>query len=277
MRTTLLALTLLLVGCGDGIGLTALDYDDVGGTDGSSPYDAGGSSNGDAGGDSNSGEGSGNGNGSSSGDGGSSNNSGDGGSGGGSGSGTGAEPEVGVTIDGRTYEAELADVVVIQPAGLQPFIQDTAEGLLFHVSGETSSTLEWTVGLSTSSGNQNACEPVYELPQADWSANPEFFIRNGAMEIPVNGEPVGLDQLSLETVVAADGKSWDGVLGAMLDLRDLESTVAEGTDLCALVAAIGATCEPCSDGTDMCVYVEMEIQAEQVTVSFDDSEDGRGC
>ena len=72
MRTTLLALTLTLVGCGNGIGLTALGDDGTGGTDGSSPYSAGGSSSSDGGSSSSSGDG-----GSS---GGSGNNSGDGGS-----------------------------------------------------------------------------------------------------------------------------------------------------------------------------------------------------
>jgi hypothetical protein len=289
MRASFLALALTLVGCGNGIGLSAYGEGELG-ADGDSPLGgadsldggagsgSGGSGSGGSGSGGSGSGGSGSG-GSGSGDGGSSG-SGDGGSsnGGGSGSGGGgAQTPVGVSIDGRTYEVELADVTVVQPAGLQPFIQDTAEGLLFHVSGETSSALTWTVGLSKANGSQNTCEPVFELPRADWSANPEFAIRNGSMEIPVNGAPVGLDQLSLETVVAADGRSWDGELSAMLDLRDLESTVAEGTDLCALVAAVGAVCEPCGDGADQCVYVQMEVEAEQVSVGFDDTEDGRGC
>jgi hypothetical protein len=188
--------------------------------------------------------------------------------------------QVSVGLSGRTYSAFLADMTVLEPAGLQALIPQVAdEELLFHVVAEGSGLLDIVMALAAEDGTQNPCEPVYDLPRADWSSNPEFVIEDGETEIQIGGKPVLLGRLDLEAHVTTDGSLWDdAVLTAVIDTRDLlGGSLSTETDVCELVENMGGECLACADGAMACATLSLKLQAEQVDVDFDAGLEPEGC
>ena len=188
--------------------------------------------------------------------------------------------QVDVGLSGRTYSAFLADMTVLEPSGLQALIPQVAdEELLFHVVAEGSGLLDIVMALAAEDGTQNPCEPVYDLPRADWSSNPEFVIQDGQTEINIGGKPVELEGLDLEAHVLADGSQWDqAVLTAVIDTRDLlGGSLSADTDVCELVENMGGECLECSDGVAACATLALQLQAVEVAVDFDPGIEPSGC
>lgn len=187
---------------------------------------------------------------------------------------------VSVPMSGRTYSTFLSDVIVLEPVGLQALIPQIAdEELLFHVAAEGSDLLDLVMALAADDGGQDPCEPVYALPRADWSTNPEILIEDGDTEIAIGGQPVALEQLDLEAHVTTDAQLWDtAILTAVIDTRDLlGGSLSADTDVCELVENMGGTCQACADGVDACATLQMQLQAEQVEVDFDPGLEPQGC
>lgn len=188
--------------------------------------------------------------------------------------------QVSVGLSGRTYSSFLADMTVLEPAGLQALIPQVAdEELLFHVVAEGSGLLDIVMALAAADGTQDPCEPVYDLPRADWSSNPEFVIEDGQTEINIGGKPVDLAGLDLQAHVTTDGSLWDdAVLTAVIDTRDLlGGSLSADTDVCELVENMGGECLACSDGEPACATLSLQLQAEQVEVDFDPGLEPSGC
>lgn len=191
---------------------------------------------------------------------------------------TGETDQVAVALTGRTYAAPMAEIQVIQPAGLQTLIDDYSGGaLVFHVADEDLDRLSIAMTMGDDQGNQDICTPVFVLPEADWTTNPELEITGARTEIEIGGQPVGLENLDLQATVRQDGEAWESVhIRTLLDTRDLlGGSLPEGTDVCALVENMGGECRECSDGAEACAVLELQLVADQVDGSFD--MDPSGC
>jgi len=185
--------------------------------------------------------------------------------------GAGAQP-VDAVLTGRTYSTPIADLTVLEPAGLQVLLTDASQGeLLFHVADEQAAELDIVMTLSTSGGDQDPCQAVYTLPGADWSTNPEFSIQDGTTEIDVAGQPLALHHMDLDGRISTDGDLWESaILTAVIDTRDLlGGSLPQDTDVCALVEQLGGTCQTCTDGVDACATLQLEMDATRVDMDFD--------
>lgn len=187
---------------------------------------------------------------------------------------------VNVEMAGRTYSTHLAELAVLEPSGLQPLLEQAAEEeLLFHVVDEGDDRLDIVMTVAGRDGAQDVCQPVYSLPQADWT-NPDFYIEDGETEIAVAGQPLVLDQLDLEAKVTADGQVWEeAVLTSIIDTRDLlGGSLPEGTNVCHLVEELGGACLACSDGEEACATLQLGLEAALVDIDFDpDARPDGGC
>ena len=187
--------------------------------------------------------------------------------------------QVGVEMTGRTYAVRLDEVEVVEPVGLQSMLAEiTQDELLFHVVWEDGDELGMALTLADSVGDQDVCQPVFDLPRADWD-NPDFSISDGTVDIELGGKPVELRKFDLDGRVYPDGSLWDySRLRAEIDTRDLlGGSIADNVDVCLLVEELGGVCRECPDGVDACTNLELNLFAVEVDVAFDASEDGEGC
>ncbi len=186
--------------------------------------------------------------------------------------------QVTVSLAGRTYAADLADVEVLEPAGLDPLLHEAVDGtLLFHVTDEEADRVGLAMTLGDADGRQDTCTPVYDLPAADWTGNPALAIDDGAAEIDIAEQPVSLSKLSMVTLVTPDATEWENThLRALVDTRDLQGgSLAEGTDVCGLVEDLGGECRHCDDGAQVCAVIELTMDLYEVDTAFD--MDAGGC
>lgn len=188
-----------------------------------------------------------------------------------------APDPVDVPLSGLTYATPMAELQVLQPAGLQALLGDQSEAtLLFHVLDEDLDKLTLAMTMGDAAGDQDACTPVFVLPEADWTTNPELEIVGGRTEIEIANQPVALESLGLEATVRADGGAWESVhIRTLLDTRDLlGGSLPEGTDVCELVENMDGECRECADGELACAVLELQLQTRLVETDFDPQPSG---
>lgn len=184
-------------------------------------------------------------------------------------------------LAGRTYAVDLTEVTVTEPSGLNALLSQVKQGkVLFYVADQDATSFHMDVALAAADGSQSDCEPIHQLPTADWSANPAFDIQDDQFETTIGGKPATLYNLDFSAVFYADASGWsDGIWSSELDTRELEgSVVSADTDLCALVSEFGADCHACpSDGQPYCADLVLQMNGTEVKVDFDPNLDTSGC
>ncbi len=177
-----------------------------------------------------------------------------------------------VPLSGRTYDVSLHEIEVVEPAGLGPVVQAAAEGtILFHVVDEDLDRLSVVMTMGDIRGDQVDCNPIYDLPEADWTTNPQLNIRNGRTQIEIAGQPLNLRELSIETTITPDAAAWSSLrLRTLIDTRELlGGSVSEDSDVCALVEGMDGECIACPDGELACAVLELAFEATESDVDFD--------
>lgn len=186
------------------------------------------------------------------------------------------EEQVRGSLEGNTWALDLATVTFVEPPGLASVLSlMESTVLLFHATDESTDELDMVVTLAAADGQQDPCQRVQALPDADW-LNPVFAIDEGVLELSISGAPVAFRDTVLSATVEPDGRGWhDGVLLGTLDARDLEAAFPEGTDVCNLVEAMGSACGRCDDGAAQCFELHLDdIAATEAPGRFDTSPDG---
>jgi hypothetical protein len=175
-------------------------------------------------------------------------------------------------LTGRTYAAWLADVVAVEPMGLGVALADVdAAALLFHVVDADAEGMSLVITLSDAEGQQSACEPVSELPDAGWGEGMTFSIDEGSFDLPVGGKPMTLFSLAMTGEIVSDGTEMSGtILHAEIDTRDLNGgAFGENVDVCIIVEQLGSECHACPDGEEACTDLVLELSPVEVELDFD--------
>lgn len=189
-------------------------------------------------------------------------------------------PRTSVDLEGKLYALTAADMVVVQPPGLDGlWDQVLSRPLLVQVAGESDTSLSLLAALGTEEGEQDPCESVRRFPDADWSANPVFDAGPGVLDTSFGGSPATLREVRLSGVVDEYGFGWrDGTLEAVVDTRELRAALPTIEDLCALVDTLGGECVSCADGEPLCFDLSIaEITASQSEADFDPTPDASDC
>ena len=183
-------------------------------------------------------------------------------------------------LTGRTYAAWISDVVAVEPMGLGLALADVeAAALLFHVVHADDAGMSLALTLSDAQGEQSTCEPVSELPSADWDNDSlVFYIQEGSFDLPVGGKPLTLFDLEMTGEIVDEGAGMSATtLYAEIDTRDLNGgAFGDDVDVCIIVEQLGSTCHPCPDGEVACTDLVLELTPVEVDVSFDPGVSG-GC
>jgi hypothetical protein len=184
-------------------------------------------------------------------------------------------------LTGRTYAAWLTEVVAVEPMGLGIALADVdAAALLLHVVDSSEDGMAMAITLSDGEGFQSACEPVSELPAADWATSDDvaldFSIDEGSFALPVGGKLMTLSGLSMDGAIIDDGTAMETTtLAAEIDTRDLNGgAFGDDVDVCIIVEQLGSTCYPCPDGEEACTDLVLELAPVEVDVDFDPSISG---
>jgi hypothetical protein len=184
------------------------------------------------------------------------------------------------TITGTTWAVAFEEVRVLSPLGIDfRWNQVDAESLLFHVTGETVSSLAMVSSLSLPDGMQAACEEVVQLPDADWSTNPTFAIDGAKLDMQLVGKMVQLEDVTIEAVVRNDHTAWDDVLlvGTANALHLEGGLVEPDTDICSVLATHDNDCFECGTGEPTCFTLEIGTQAFLSEIDFDPQIDQAAC
>ncbi len=176
----------------------------------------------------------------------------------GNGADSSGDPPVSVGLAGHTWAVDLKDVTFAEPPGMAMVTSlMTSTILLFHATAETSGTLDLVVALAAPDGTQDACQPVQQLPTAEW-LNPTFDLNKGELDITISHQTVAFQHALLDATIGADGQTWsNGELSGRIDGRQL-SAALNGTDVCALVQSMGGACSPCDDGVVQCFDLDIQ-------------------
>ena len=168
---------------------------------------------------------------------------------------------------GTTWQVNLVDGRVVEPAGVGSVLESYIEGtLLVEVAEQSATELVLRSALADSSGTQDLCQPTDELRFA-YSA-PIFRYGPADTSLAMGRAEVG--DLEIAGVVSADGSALSGVSASgLVDTRPLVPLLDAGDDedsVCQLMAGFGVSCESCPDGTEFCIRVTLEdLHASQVT------------
>lgn len=188
-------------------------------------------------------------------------------------------PATEVDLKGRTYAIAAEALSITDPPGLDGMKDDfLSRKLLVFVAAEDQDALELRITLAAPDGRQDPCEKVRAFPIADFSQDPLFSVEGGELTTSFGGgHPATFRELALSGVFDPDALAWhDGTMDAMLDARELEPALPEGTDVCELVDGLGGACEACDDGEDLCFHLGIEgIRAQQIEMDFDEDPSSR--
>jgi len=162
------------------------------------------------------------------------------------------DPATPADLIDRTYLLDLASGRWVQPEGIGSMIGgligDEAQ-VFIGVTDATDTEVSLMGAVGDGSGGQDICTETFDFPiAADFSGNPLFSVESDALELAVAGYDVEIEDLVISGAFAPDGSLIAGaVLEGTLDVNLLAGVV--GDDPCALLVAVGVTCEECSDGT----------------------------
>lgn len=188
-------------------------------------------------------------------------------------------PATEVDLKGRTYAIGADALTITDPPGLDGMKDDfLSRPLLVFVADEAEDALEMRITLAAPDGRQDPCEAVRAFPAADFSQDPLFDVQGGELTTSFGGGfPATFRELGLTGIFDPDALAWhDGTMDAMLDARELEPALPEGTDVCELVDGLGGACEACDDGEEVCFHLGIEgIRAVQIDMAFDEDPSSR--
>jgi hypothetical protein len=171
------------------------------------------------------------------------------------------------SVAGKTYAVNIASGTFVKPAGVGDLIggafnNNILIGILDDSNGELQ--VEGAISLEGSL-EQDVCTETLVFPEAaDFSDAPYFEIPEGDLTLSIAGITATIYDLNISGMFAADGSYFGGgELRGNLDARDLVDVIAElvevesADDICGLVAGFGVACEPCADGANYCLGVEV--------------------
>ena len=174
-------------------------------------------------------------------------------------------------ISGTTWAMAFDDVRVLSPMGIDfRWNEVDAQSLLFHITGETQSSLAIVSTLSLADGNQDACKDVVPLPDADWSANPVLALEGAKLGMQLAGQFVQLEDVAFETIVSEDHTRWDDIVlvGTANALQFEGGLVPPTTDICSSLAEHDNPCFECTNGQPTCFTLEIGSQALLSDIDF---------
>ncbi len=191
-------------------------------------------------------------------------------------------PPVEVALAGQTWSMDLATGEVVEPEGSGAFLallDSTA--VLLSVLDEPPDQLDLAVALTGSDGLQNICQPVLDLPYANFSGNPVMLIDESQLSFNINGVAITMRELELRATIQPDGLSFErGSWQAELDARDLDEALSEQLDLstCDLLDDMGTDCHDCGDGSESCFNLHLkDLAGQDHGAGFDPEPDTEGC
>jgi hypothetical protein len=169
---------------------------------------------------------------------------------------------------GRTYALAFADVEWVKPSSTVASLikgQIELEYLLTEVATATEDELSVSgaVGSEGVAGpEQAACYPTIAYGGVDFSENPHFDAGPSTLTIPTGTFTITMEQMRLSANFTATGDALENVeLAAQVDVRPIDASIGETSDLCGLVELFGDACEPCSDGAEKCLPIEIHAES----------------
>ena len=185
---------------------------------------------------------------------------------------TGTDEPAVALLEPTTYAVMFSDIVFESaPSVALQFDEMQSDRFLFYVEEESDDQLRMVMAMADADGEQNACQPMFDLPRADWDDSLGFSVDNADVVMPLVGKPVHFDAMGLEGQISNDGELWEWAsLTAIVDVRDLQNgLVAPEIMLCDELEASDKGCQPCSDGLPFCAQLEFSFDAFQVEIAFD--------
>lgn len=187
-------------------------------------------------------------------------------------------PPTEVALAGRSYAIGAEALTIADPPGLDGMKDEfLSRPLLVFVAEQSGDELQLRITLAAPDGRQDPCEKVRAFPAADFSQDPLFDVRGGELTTSFGGgHPATFRELALTGIFDPDAQAWhDGTMDAMLDARELEPALPEGTDVCELVEGLGGACTACGDGEEACFQLGIEgIRAVRADLDFDEEPEG---
>lgn len=193
--------------------------------------------------------------------------------------GTDAPPPTEVTLSGLVFGIGPGDFDVTEPAGAGDLVDQLfTYDVLVYVEEQLADSLHLDLSLAGADGFQNPCEPVVELPKAEFD-NPTFQSGPADFTARLGGEPVTFHDFLLTGTFDPYAFGWgDGSLSAQFDAAEVDPALPEGLSACELLAGLGSPCVACADGGDRCFSLQLEnITATLVSWPFDPTPDTSGC
>lgn len=162
---------------------------------------------------------------------------------------------------GKTYVLDIASARFVEPAAVGGLIGTYATmDILVGITGVSAAEITMMGALSVEDSDpptQDFCTPTFDFPAADFNQSPFFQVGPADTPLTVAGYTVTVRDLEISGTFAPDGSYFGGgVLGGLIDARDLVGVVPDMDDpaeICALTASFGAPCIACGDGEEFCL------------------------
>ena len=178
-------------------------------------------------------------------------------------------PPIDCDLTGRSYRVDLLSARFVKPgeAIADLLFSALTVDVLLGVDTASESEILMLGAISESVGGlQDYCTPSIDFPEAAAFTNPAFSVGPAEVELDISGTPIEISSLSISGAFAPDCSYFGGgrLLGE-LDARVLAPLAGDlaGTEdpdeICAFLAPLGVTCEPCSsDSLPYCAQVEVD-------------------
>lgn len=170
-----------------------------------------------------------------------------------------------VELDGRTYDMSLDGARILQPDGVQDLVEGFVSADVLVGVMATSPALSFLGGIAAADSDpltQDACVRTVPFPDGDLSASPTFKIGPGDSSFAVGDADLTIYDLELSGTFTADGTGVDGIkLSGLADTRNVGAAFSDSATeetACNLADAAGVECEPCPDGENYCITIEID-------------------
>ena len=182
----------------------------------------------------------------------------------------------------KTYSVDLAAANFVKPPDVGTLLGSLlTQNILIGIDDANESSITMKGALAEpGNDDQDMCTATFGIPTADFSTAPYFSVSADAITIAVSGFNININDFTLEGDFTPDGSQISGaVLAGQLDARDLAPAIVETglitaedpDEVCGLLSGFGVECEPCTDGKDYCVTVEVnDINAEETGNTLED-------
>lgn len=171
---------------------------------------------------------------------------------------------------GRTYVIEFKEVNFVEPAGFGAFLSLYIDIPILVGIHELLGDTMWLVGAQGRvDGDGNYLQkkkesgehvPTWDFTGIDFSTAPYFEADTDLITLAYGGASIPVHNFHLEGTFAPDGASFaGGKLWGDADTREMGTLFGEEDPnyVCALVASVGAACEPCpDDSAEYCLHLK---------------------